>query len=68
VLDERKQKIMNVKLYNKGLDLLGREGSKNIGNGLRKVLGATTAKDALQDRIKLAREGGLTRLEISVLF
>jgi len=59
---------MNIKVYNKTMDMWGREGCKLIGNNNRKVLGATKTLDVLQDKIKYARDHGVTRIEVSVHF
>jgi len=68
VKDEHKQKIMTVKIYNKTLDLLGREGCKLVSNNYRKVLGSTQHLDLMQDKVRFSRDRGLTRVEVSVHF
>ena len=67
VADAEKTKLLNVKVYDKILDMLGREGTHLVGSRLKNVLGSKYDVDMLDKRVCDSQLVGLTRLEISIL-
>ena len=65
--DEYKQKLLKVKVYDKILDLIGRDHHHTVGTRVPQILGTGFKDDLFQKRIKKSQSTGLTRLEVSVL-
>ena len=57
---------MNIKLYDKTLDMIGRDGFQKVGSRLDQVLGAKRELNAFIKRVCEAKRTGLTRLEVSI--
>jgi len=60
--------VMKVKVYDKILELVGRDGARLVGSRVNQVVGAVRNSDMLQTKIRKAQKSGLTRLEISFCF
>ena len=60
------EKLLQVKVYDKVLDLLGREGIDLVGSRAREVVGANSFLTLMNLKLKAAKDAGLTRLEISL--
>ena len=59
-------KVLNVKFYDKMLDLVSREGSHPVGSRIATIVGATKTKDAFTHRVRQSLRTGLTRVEVSM--
>lgn len=59
---------MVIKMYDKIVELVGRDGTNLVGSQINKVVGAVRNIDKLQRKISKAQNFGLTRLEISYRF
>lgn len=59
---------MTIKVYDKFLELVGRDGTQMVGSRIRKVIGAQEEPDALLSKIRNTQTSGMTRLEISYRF
>ena len=57
---------MTVKFYDKLMDLLGREGSHQVGSRLHTVLGCNRFLTPFQKDVCRTQKTGLTRVEISI--
>ena len=68
VIDQNKNQLLIVKIYDKMLDLVGREGCTFIGTNLPKLIGSTNHIDAFQQKLRKAKLKGMTRLEVSFNF
>jgi len=66
VVDDSNRKIIAIKVYDKILDLIGREGVKAVSSRLNIVMGAKHSIGHLEHLIKKAKDQGLSRLEISL--
>ena len=66
VQDGDRCKVLNVKFYEKIIDLISREGSLPVGSRIAKIVGATPNKDGLHRRVSESLRTGLTRVEVSV--
>ena len=66
VRDDEGSHLMTVKFYDKFLDLLGREGSHQVGSRLHTVLGCNRVLSPFQKDISRTSRVGLTRVEISI--
>ena len=66
VRDSQGHKLLNIKIYDKLLDLLSRNGSHMVGSRAASVLGSQRSLDMFSKRICLAQSFGITRLEISI--
>jgi hypothetical protein len=65
-MNSRNKRILNVKFYDKFMDLISREDQHTIGSRIRKIVGAKGSLDLYDLRVKGARYYGLTRVEISI--
>ena len=59
-------KLLNIKIYDKTLDMIGRDGFQRVGSRLDQVLGAKREFNLFTKRICDASKTGLTRLEVSI--
>ena len=59
-------RVLNIKFYEKIIDLVSREATHPVGSRISKIVGATTNKDALHHRVRQSLRTGLTRVEVSV--
>ena len=66
VLDEENDKLLNIKMYDKTLDLIGRDGTQMVGSRLNQILGCGRQYNTFIKRVCRAQSSGLTRLEISI--
>ena len=66
VQNSRNKRILNVKFYDKIMDLISREDLHTIGSRCYKIVGAKGSLDAFDLKVKDARYFGLTRVEISI--
>ena len=60
------EKLLNVKAYDKIMDLFGREGSHQVGSRISTVLGCKRQSGAFEKAIRMIKFMGMTRLEISI--
>ena len=58
--------FLNIKIYDKILDLCGRDGYQMIGSRFNRVLGAKRGYDSLIQRLGACQSTGMTRLEVSL--
>ena len=66
VIDEANDKLLNIKVYDKTLDLIGRDGMQMVGSKLSHILGCKGQCNAFIKRVCQAQHSGLTRLEMSI--
>ena len=66
ILDECNDKMLNIKVYDKTLDLIGRDGMQMVGSKLSNILGCKGQCNAFIKRVCQAQHSGLTRLEMSI--
>ena len=66
VLDNNEDKLLNIKVYDKTLDLIGRDGIQMVGSRLRYILGSKGQYNSFIKRVCSAQGTGLTRLEVSI--
>ena len=66
VQNSRNKRILNIKFYDKIMDLISREDLHTIGSRCAKIVGAKGSLDAFDLKVKDARYFGLTRVEISI--
>jgi hypothetical protein len=59
---------MTVKVYDKLVDLIARDGCKPVGTRLSKIVGSSYRIGDLEKRVRKARASGLSRLEVSFYF
>lgn len=57
---------MTIKIYDKLLDLIGREAHHMVGSRIAVILGSRQVLTSFMRRIKEAQDDGLTRLEVSI--
>ena len=55
-----------LKVYDKILDLLGREATHMVGSRVHEVIGAKHHNNSLNKRVSMASNHGLTRIELSI--
>ena len=65
VTDKYGEKLLTIKIYDKMLDLIGRDGYHLVGTRMPVVLGCSYERTSFMKRIRDAQHVGLTRLEIS---
>ena len=66
VFAEGTHKVLTCKVYDKVLDLLGRDGCKTVGSRFATVLGSKYSPGRLEESLRDTRSLGLTRIEISI--
>ena len=66
VADKHHDKLLTVKVYDKVIDLLSRDGSTTVGCQARAIVGAKRSQSLFNKRLTDARKTGLTRLEVSI--
>ena len=66
VMGDKGSKLLNVKFYDKILDLISREGCHQVGSRTHEVLGSKRQLNVFNKRIGQARNTGMTRLELSI--
>ena len=59
-------KLLQVKIYDKLMDLVGRDGAAIVGSKIAKVVGCQGTLSAFDKRVSRARWVGMTRLELSL--
>ena len=67
VKEEHGLQLLKVKIYDKVLDLIGRDHYHQVGSRVSMILDTSNEKGLLQKRIRDCQSTGLTRLEVSVL-
>ena len=60
-------KLLQVKIYDKIMDLVGRDGAAVVGSRIAKIVGCQSTLNAFDKSVSRARWVGMTRLEISLL-
>ena len=66
VKDNENRKLLNIKVYDKFLDLCGRDGYQRIGSRFNRVLGSKLENNSFIKRTKECQWTGMTRLEVSI--
>ena len=66
VLNSRSKKVLNIKFYDKMMDLISREDLHTIGSRTSKIVGAKGKHDRFDLKLKQAQYFGMTRVEISI--
>ena len=66
ILNEEREKVLNIKFYDKMLDLCSRDGIQKVGTRIDHILGSSGKLDTFYKRVCQAQETGMTRLEISI--
>ena len=66
VVNNAGEKILNVKFYDKVLDLIARDGYLMVGSRIGQVIGFSGEVNALTKRLLKAEKSGVCRLEISI--
>ena len=66
ILNEQNEKQLNIKFYDKMLDLIGRDGIQKVGTRLDHILGSHGQYNTFIKRVCQAQHSGMTRLEISI--
>ena len=66
VADHQSNKLATVKVYDKTLDLMGREGCKTVGSRFPVILGSKRARGDMERRAWKAQSTGMTRVELSL--
>ena len=65
VADASNSKVMTLKIYDKTMDLIGREGTKPVGSRLPYLLGSRLSLEPFHQTLRKAQYSGMTRIEIS---
>ena len=66
VLNDDNEKLLNIKVYDKFLDLVGRDGHQPVGSRLGHIVGINSHADVFYKRIVKAQNYGVSRLELSI--
>ena len=66
VLDVDNDKLLNIKIYDKTLDLISRDGRQMVGSRIADILGCKGHNNTFMKRVCDAQNSGLTRLEVSI--
>ena len=64
--DKPGNKLLVIKIYDKMLDLVARDGGNIVGSKMNKILGAKRELSLFEKRIRLAQYDGMTRVEVSI--
>lgn len=67
VKDSEKTKILNLKIYDKMVDLCVRDGRNQVGSRIKEIVGSKNNLSKFNERLRHAQGAGMTRLEISIL-
>ena len=54
VMDRNQDKVMTLKIYDKTLDLMSREGTKAVGSRFSNILGSNQTPGILEESVRLA--------------
>ena len=65
-MDEERNKLLNIKMYDKMLDLLSREGIRQVGSRISDIVCSRDKLSVFDRRVSKAQFIGMTRLEISI--
>lgn len=66
LIKSRGQPLLNVKVYDKVLDLISREATFPIGSRTNEVLGAKPVPNLLNKKVGSAKDTGMTRIEVGI--
>ena len=66
VNDDGGVKLLTIKVYDKVIDLISRDGSKPVGSKTNVIVGAKLKLTELNQRVRKAASTGMTRLEVSI--
>ena len=64
--DSENDKLLNIKIYDKLLDLVSRDGTQAVGSRLYHIIGGNEQVNEFTKRVHAAKRFGLTRLEVSL--
>ena len=64
--DHQSKKLATVKVYDKILDLMGREGCKTVSSRFPVILGSKRASGDMERHVWKAQSTGITRVELSL--
>ena len=59
-------KVLNIKFYEKIIDLISREATHPVGSRIAQIVGATSNKDAFHHRVRESLRTGMSRVEVSM--
>lgn len=68
MVDANDKKVINIKIYDKLTELIGREGCRLVGSKIKEIVGSKSHVTKHDQRFRKARDSGMTRLEISFCF
>ena len=60
------KQLLNVKIYDKVIDLFAREGTQHVGSRIKQILGSKRNLSIFEKRLCTAQYRGMTRLEVSI--
>ena len=66
VTDHQSNKLATVKVYDKTLDLMGREGCKTVSSRFPIILGSKRVRGDMERLVCKAQSTGMTRVELSL--
>ena len=66
VKDLKGAKILTIKLYDKVLDLVGREYRHPVGSRISQILGSKSQLTTFDRRVRASQHVGLSRVELSI--
>ena len=66
VVNDKNDRLLKVKFYDKMLDMIGRDGTQMVGTRVDHILGSKGTYSSFIKRIVQAQHIGMTRLEISI--
>ena len=65
-MDGVKDKLLVVKVYDKVLDLIARDGINLVGSRISTILGSSRQLGLFEKRLRKAQATGMTRIEVSL--
>ena len=68
VKDHLGDKLLVLKIYDKILDLVSRDGCHVVGSRISTILGSSRKLGLFEKRIRKAQYTGMTRLEVSICY
>ena len=65
-MDGIQDKLLVVKVYDKVLDLIARNGCQLVGSRISTILGSSRQLGLFEKRLRIAQSTGMTRIEVSL--
>ena len=66
IKDDNGVKLLTIKVYDKVIDLISRNGSQTVGSRVNAIVGAKFKLSEFNQRVCKAQSTGMTRLELSI--